>query len=127
MLEMVMEFLSEHFDKCFFSVIAITIVSAFLMDIRDKNYPPFPMGLPFFGYIPMLNNKAPYLSLTELSHQYGRVFGVKFGSVDAVIVADVKLIKEALDKEMFHSRPPLALTHGTKAVPGKAISPIGMQ
>ncbi len=119
MWEVIIGHLAENFDKFFFSFITVVVVSAFLMDIRDKNYPPFPMGLPFFGYIPLLNSKAPYLSLTELAQQYGRVFGVKLGSVDAVVLADVKLIKEALEGELFHSRTPLALTHGTKPAPGK--------
>ena len=110
--------MANHFDKCFFSVILAIVVCCFFMDIRDKNYPPFPMSLPFFGYIPMLNSKAPYLTLMELSQQYGRVFGVKLGAVDAVVLADVKLIKEALEQDAFQSSAPLRLTHGTKSQPG---------
>jgi ecdysteroid 25-hydroxylase CYP306A1 len=106
-------FLNFNFDKLFFSFITLVILGAAILDYRDKNYPPGPMGLPFLGYLPFLNSKAPYLTLSELAQQYGRVFSVHFGSAYAVIVADVKLIREALNDENFDGRPPLFLSSGT--------------
>jgi hypothetical protein len=119
MLDLVLSYVSDHFDIVFFGLITLIVVGAAILDIRDKNYPPGPLGLPVFGYIPLLNSKAPYLTLCELKQQYGRVFSVYFGSIYAVIVADAKLMREALSQEEFNKRAPLLVNHGIMKGNGK--------
>lgn len=119
MLEAVSEYLSDNFDKVFFSIITLIVLTAAFLDIRDKNFPPGPLGIPFFGYLPFLNLKAPYLTLTELAQQYGRVFSVNFGSVYTVVVADAKLMRQALNQEEFNKRAPLFVNHGVMKGNGK--------
>ncbi|XP_072943522.1 cytochrome P450 306a1 [Epargyreus clarus] len=77
-----------------------------------QNLPPGPWGLPFIGYLPFINKRHPHLTLTELSKQYGPVYGIGMGSLYAVVLSDHKLVREAFAKEAFAGRAPLFLTHG---------------
>jgi len=119
MWDVLADFVFQHFDKIFFSLITFIIVSAAILDIRNKNIPPGPTGVPFLGYLPFLNRDAPYKHLANLTKQYGRVFGVQLGSVYAVVVADVKLIKQALTGQDSQSVAPLYLTNGINQEKGK--------
>ena len=74
--------------------------------------PPGPRGLPVLGYLPFLNAKAPYLTLTELCDKFGRVFSVQLGQVSCVVLADPVLIRQAFARSEFAGRAPLYLTHG---------------
>lgn len=110
--------LSENFEKIFFSLITIIVVGAAILDIRNKNQPPGPTGVPLFGYLPFLSRNTAFKHLTTLTRQYGSVFGIQLGSIYAVVIADVKLIKEALSRQEFQSTPQL-LTYGPSRSKGR--------
>ncbi|CAG7827960.1 unnamed protein product [Allacma fusca] len=103
---------AQNFDKIFALLIFSIIVTAAVMDFIDKNYPPGPLGVPFFGYLPFMNSRAPHLTLTELAQQYGRIYSLNLGSLYTVVVSDVKMIRDAFADDVFSLRPPLFLTHG---------------
>lgn len=119
MASLVEYFGREIFDQIFYSIITLLIVVAAYFDLRDKNYPPGPMGMPFFGYLPMLNPKTPYNTLKELASHYGKVFSIYLGSTYAVCISDVKLIREAFNKDTFHEQVPLMLANA--ATRGKGL------
>ncbi|CAL8081592.1 unnamed protein product [Orchesella dallaii] len=102
----------DLFDQVFFAFITMIIIVAAYYDLRDKNYPPGAVGMPIFGYLPMLNQKTPYTTLKDLSAHYGKVFSIYLGSVYTVVISDVKLIREALNLDSFHEKPPLILANG---------------
>lgn len=77
-----------------------------------QGLPPGPYGLPFIGYLPWIDSRAPYETFAKLSRRYGRIYSLRLGSMDAVFISDPKLIREAFSREVFSGRAPLFLTHG---------------
>lgn len=86
---------------------------------RQKKLPPGPWGLPFLGYLPWLDPKAPYLSFTTLAEQYGPIYGVTLGNLYTVVLTDPKDIRSALAKDAATGRAPLYVTHGIMKGYGK--------
>ncbi|KAN0009711.1 hypothetical protein ACTFIU_007010 [Dictyostelium citrinum] len=62
---------------------------------RKNNYPPGPINLPFIGGLYKLKPGKQHLSLNELYQKYGKVFSMKFGSYDTVILNEPDVIVEA--------------------------------
>ncbi|XP_051573113.1 cytochrome P450 2K6-like [Myxocyprinus asiaticus] len=58
--------------------------------------PPGPKPLPLLGNLLMLDLKKTYVSLCDLSKQYGSVFTVHFGPKKVVVLAGYKTVKQAL-------------------------------
>lgn len=79
---------------------------------RNTKLPPGPTGLPIVGYLPWLDPKAPYETLTQLAHKYGPVYGLSLGNIYSVILTDPKTIKRVFSKDVTTGRAPLYLTHG---------------
>ena len=77
-----------------------------------KGLPPGPNGLPFVGYLPWIDSRAPYRTFAELSHRYGRVYSLQLGNMLAVFVSDPDLVRQAFSRPVFSGRAPLYLTHG---------------
>ncbi|XP_057667309.1 cytochrome P450 306a1 isoform X1 [Diorhabda carinulata] len=79
-----------------------------------KNYslPPGPWGIPIFGYLPWMDPKNPYITLTNLSKKYGSIYGLNLGSVYTVVLTNPKTIKSVFSINATTGRAPLYLTHG---------------
>ncbi|XP_060528010.1 cytochrome P450 306a1 [Cylas formicarius] len=79
---------------------------------KRRYLPPGPYGLPIVGYLPWLNPKSPYLTLTDLSKKYGSIYGLNLGSVYTVVLTNPKTIRTTFSKDATTGRAPLYLTHG---------------
>lgn len=77
-----------------------------------KGLPPGPFGLPYFGYLPWIDSKAPYETFARLSQRYGRIYSLKLGNMQAIFISDPELIRQAFSRDVFSGRAPLYLTHG---------------
>ncbi|RZC36682.1 p450 domain containing protein, partial [Asbolus verrucosus] len=102
-------------------LVGILLVVTFVYQRYKKidNLPPGPWNLPIFGYLPWLNPKEPYVSLTKLSQKFGPIYGFYLGSIYTVVISDVKLLKQIFFKDAASGRPPLHLTKIT--IDGKGI------
>lgn len=103
--------------------IAATLL-VFLLTIlwyRQKKLPPGPWGLPFLGYLPWLDPKAPYQTFTTLAKKYGPVYGVALGNLYTVVLTDPKDIRSVLAKDVVTGRAPLFVTHGIMKGYGKIV------
>lgn len=98
--------------------IVVVVVGAALVFLvyncckNRKRLPPGPRGIPILGYLPWIDAKRPYLSLTDLARKYGPICGLRMGSVYTIILSDPQLVRQALAKDVFAGRAPLYLTHG---------------
>lgn len=100
--------IAEH--SVWIIVLALVVVLLFLRRNRpsDGRKPPGPWSVPVIGNI-FLFGSAPHKNVTKLAEQYGRVFSMKLGSREVVILNDIDTVKEALlrNGSDFSSRPPL--------------------
>ncbi|KAM9959561.1 hypothetical protein ACTFIR_000642 [Dictyostelium discoideum] len=77
-------------------IFMITFIIYKNFDSKRKNkYPPGPINLPFIGGLYKLKPGKQHLSLNELYQKYGKVFSMKFGSYDTVILNEPDVIVEA--------------------------------
>ncbi|XP_055597450.1 cytochrome P450 306a1 isoform X2 [Uranotaenia lowii] len=92
---------------------ALALVTYFLWILLDgRNQPPGPWGLPLVGYLPFIDPAKPYETMTKLAQRYGPIFRLSMGQVNAVVLSDPGLIRDALKREEFTGRAPLFITHG---------------
>ncbi|CAM4334780.1 unnamed protein product [Leuciscus chuanchicus] len=66
------------------------------LDSSSPADPPGPKPLPLLGNLLQLDLKKTYMSLWELSKQYGSVYTVHFGPKKVVILSGYKAVKQAL-------------------------------
>lgn len=84
-----------------------------------KRRPPGPWELPFLGYLPFVDPKAPHKTLAKLAKKYGPIYGLHFGSVYTVVLTDPKTIRSAFCKDALTGRAPLYVTNGIMKGHGK--------
>ncbi|XP_048035226.1 cytochrome P450 2K6-like [Megalobrama amblycephala] len=81
------------------ALLLFLVIVLFSISFRSQDegkYPPGPKPLPLLGNLHMLDLKKTYLSLWELSKQYGSVYTMHFGPKKVVILSGYKTIKQAL-------------------------------
>jgi len=62
------------------SIIFLATISVYKhLKQPGSKMPPGPWGLPVLGYLPFLNPKAPYLTLSELCDKFGKIFTLQLG------------------------------------------------
>lgn len=113
----------KNFFFQMFIYLLVTIILLLLAHSfwKCKNIPPGPWGLPIIGYLPWINPKAPYETLTLLAQKYGPIYSVSLGNVCTVVLTDPKMIKTLFAKDSTTGRAPLYLTHGIMNGYGKSI------
>ena len=79
---------------------------------KHRLLPPGPFNLPWLGYLLWIDKEAPYETFANLSRKYGRIYGLKLGSLYSVFLSDPELIRQAFNRDVFSGRAPLYLTHG---------------
>lgn len=92
------------FDSLKLFLIAICIIAISFYK-KYKNLPPGPWGLPFVGYLYSIINENVHYKYLDLSRKYGKIFSLKLGQKNLVVIADAKMIKEAFNKEEFSGKP----------------------
>lgn len=80
-------------------------LSAVLVYKKYRNMPPGPWGLPFVGFLFSVINEDVVEKYYELSRKYGKIFSVKLGQKNVVVMSDPKMVKDAFTKEEFSGRP----------------------
>lgn len=94
-------------------ILIFTIVSHFAtqhwFDPKRKNLPPGPWGIPILGYLPFM--PADYGDkIEQLRQKYGRIFSMRLGNKDVVIISDFDVIKKITKLDAYNNRPDRFLT-----------------
>ncbi|KAM8952506.1 cytochrome P450 2K4-like [Pelodytes ibericus] len=63
---------------------------------RNEKFPPGPKPLPLIGNLHILNLKRPYLTLMELSKEFGPIFTIQMGMRKMVVLTGYETVKDAL-------------------------------
>ena len=97
------EYLDEIFSAHSFFIISVALVIIWL-SLRyawpsSDGKPPGPWSLPVIGNI-FLFGKAPHKNVTRLAQHYGRIFSMKLGSREVIILNDIDTVKEALTSRL---------------------------
>ncbi|CAL1263852.1 unnamed protein product [Larinioides sclopetarius] len=76
--------------------LAVLLMTAVYLALRDKDLPPGPIGLPYFGYWIFLNNANCHLKLDALKKKYGDITSFTFTGRLFINLGSVKAIREAV-------------------------------
>ncbi|KAF5984301.1 oxidoreductase [Fusarium coicis] len=75
---------------------------------RDPRMPPGPPTVPVLGNMHMIPTTGLGKKFMEWSLQYGKIFSLKIGSGNIIVICDRKAVHELLDKKgsIYSDRPP---------------------
>ncbi|KAN0024605.1 hypothetical protein ACTFIV_009013 [Dictyostelium citrinum] len=76
---------------------------------NGSRFPNGPLIFPLIGSLYTLNFNYPYISFKKLSDRYGKVFSLKMGSIDTIIINDINFLQKAFrdNPNNFSQRYPL--------------------
>ncbi|GBM22669.1 hypothetical protein AVEN_172105-1 [Araneus ventricosus] len=77
------------------SLAALLLAIAYLV-LRDKDLPPGPIGLPYFGYWAFMNNANGHLKLDVLKKTYGDITSFTYTGRLFINLGSIKAIREAV-------------------------------
>ncbi|XP_062097343.1 cytochrome P450 81Q32-like [Humulus lupulus] len=89
--------------------ISLYFISFFLLHNKNRGLPPSPaFSLPIIGHLHLLK-KPLHRTLAKLSHQYGPVLHIQFGSRPVVLISSPSAAEECFTKNdvVFSNRPTL--------------------
>ncbi|KAF8406249.1 hypothetical protein HHK36_008334 [Tetracentron sinense] len=88
------------------SFFAILFISKLLFQQKKKNLPPSPVGLPILGHLHLLKQPLHH-TLETLSHQYGPILSLQFGSRSVLLISSPFAVEECFTKNdiIFANRP----------------------
>ncbi|CAN4090835.1 unnamed protein product [Withania somnifera] len=95
-----------------FVALLIILIRFLLRKAKRKgkdNLPPGPLGLPFIGNLHQYDSLTPHIYFWKLFKKYGKIFSLKLGSANMVVVSSANLAKEVLKIQdlVYCSRPSL--------------------
>ncbi|CAL1263844.1 unnamed protein product [Larinioides sclopetarius] len=76
--------------------VAVFLLSVVYFLTKDKDVPPGPVGLPYFGYWPYMNNSNCHLKLHALRKKHGDVFSFTSTGRLYINLGSIKAVREAL-------------------------------
>ncbi|XP_054798890.1 cytochrome P450 CYP82D47-like [Prosopis cineraria] len=103
-----MSVMLQYLNAAVAGLIAIAIISYFLLK-RDPRKPPEASGgWPLIGHLPILGASGePHVTLGDLADKHGPIFGIRIGIHKAVVVSSRELAKECFTTHdvIVSSRP----------------------
>ncbi|KAF5713263.1 oxidoreductase [Fusarium globosum] len=90
------------------AVAALTVYWLLRIGRRDPRMPPGPPTVPILGNMHMIPTTGLGKKFMEWSLQYGKIFSLKIGSGNIIVICDRKAVHELLDKKgsIYSDRPP---------------------
>ncbi|CAG0919870.1 unnamed protein product [Notodromas monacha] len=90
----------------------VLLVSTYLSMRKPSTYPPGPFKWPLVGTLPaQLMRRTFGICYWEWGLTYGKIFSIQVGQLEAVVVTDFDLAKEANAKEELSERPQFYFLH----------------
>merc|ERR1711988_783967 len=90
--------------------IVLTFYLGFTKLRKIQKMPPGPWGKPLVGMIFTIK-KGFHEYLTDYTKEFGKIFSIRMGSSDLVVLSDSRLIKKAFSSRDFTARPKTELQH----------------
>ncbi|KAH6662075.1 cytochrome P450 21 [Halenospora varia] len=89
----------------------LSITRFVLSTLRPAGFPPGPPTIPGLGNIHQLPWSKAFLTFESWSKQYGSILGLKFGSVNVVVLHRAEQVRELFEKRGAHyaARPKMAI------------------
>ncbi|KAF5626819.1 oxidoreductase [Fusarium tjaetaba] len=90
------------------AAVALTLYWLLQVGKRDPRMPPGPPTVPILGNMHMIPTTGLGKKFMEWSLQYGKIFSLKIGSGNIIVICDRKAVHELLDKKgsIYSDRPP---------------------
>ncbi|GIX85858.1 cytochrome P450 18a1 [Caerostris extrusa] len=76
--------------------LVLLLVTIIYLAVKNKDIPPGPIGLPYLGYWPFLNNATSHLKLDAFKKKYGDVFSFSCTGRLYINLGSIKAVREAL-------------------------------
>ena len=92
---LVTSFFGDHLSVLLLSAIVVLLTYYYIL-LTNNRLPPGPQGIPWFGFV--LKMSGNINDIQSWRRTYGNLLSVRFNSRQAIVVSDLKLIKDVLGK-----------------------------